>query len=162
MISINGVTVTFGGENLFDNISFIVGERDRIGLVGKNGAGKSTLLKVITGEQSPSSGTVSRSGDVTIGYLAQQMPLSDGRTVMEETMTAFDSINTLERRIEELGQQIASRTDYESASYEKLIHELSECTERFHMMDGSSREGQAEKALTGLGFRRSDFGRDTS
>lgn len=162
MISINGVTVTFGGENLFDNISFIVGDRDRIGLVGKNGAGKSTLLKVITGEQTPSGGTVSRSGDVTIGYLAQQMPLSDGRTVMEETMTAFDAINALERRIEELGRQIASRTDYESASYEKLIHELSECTERFHIMDGSSREGQAEKALTGLGFRRADFGRPTS
>ncbi len=162
MISINGVTVSFGGRNLLDNITFVVGDRDRIGLVGKNGAGKSTLLKVITGEQPASGGTVSRSGDVTIGYLAQQMPLHDGRTVMEEALTAFDELNALEIRIAELGEQIASRTDYQSASYERLIHELSDATERFHMMDGDSRQAQAEKALLGLGFRRSDFERSTS
>ena len=162
MISINGVTVAFGGENLFDNITFVVNDRDRIGLVGKNGAGKSTLLKVITGEQPPTSGSVSSSGDVTVGYLPQQMPLHDGRTVMDEALTAFEALNALENRIEELGRIIAERDDYDSPEYGRLIHELSESTERFHMMDGVSREAQAEKTLLGLGFKREELTRPTS
>ncbi len=162
MISINGVTVAFGGENLFDNITFVVNDRDRIGLVGKNGAGKSTLLKVITGEQPPTSGSVSSSGDVTVGYLPQQMPLHDGRTVMDEALTAFEALNALENRIEELGRIIAERDDYDSPEYSRLIHELSESTERFHMMDGVSREAQAEKTLLGLGFKREELTRPTS
>lgn len=161
MISVNDVTITFSGENLFDGISFIIGDKDRIGLVGKNGAGKSTLLKVITSEVVPTSGGVSFSGDSSIGYLAQQMRHEDGRTVVEEAMLAFSELLELEATIARLNEQLAVRTDYHSDEYEKILHNLSVATDHFHIMDSGDRESQVERTLLGLGFKRSDFTRQT-
>ncbi len=162
MISVDNLTVSFGGWDLFKDISLLVNPKDRIGLVGKNGAGKSTLLKVITGEQPAASGTVTRSGDVTVGYLPQQMKVADTTSLAEETAKAFTEVIALEREIAELTDEIAVRTDYESAGYEKLLHRLNDATDRYHILGGDNREAEIEKTLLGLGFRRSDFDRPTS
>ena len=162
MISVNGVTVTFGGEDLFKDISFLVGEKDRIGLVGKNGAGKSTLLKIINLELTPSSGSVSKSGDCTIGYLPQQMKITDGRTVFEETSLAFEEVLELEKRISALTAEIAERDDYHSSAYEKLLHDLTDANDRYQIIGGANRDAEIEKTLLGLGFKRSDFVRYTN
>ena len=162
MISVDNLTVSFGGWDLFKDISLLVNPKDRIGLVGKNGAGKSTLLKVIAGEQPATSGTVTRSGDVTVGYLPQQMKVADTTTLVEETAGAFTEVIALEREIAELTDEIAVRTDYESADYEKLLHRLNDATDRYHILGGDNREAEIEKTLLGLGFQRSDFGRATS
>ncbi|MDR2936721.1 MAG: ABC-F family ATP-binding cassette domain-containing protein [Rikenellaceae bacterium] len=161
MISINNLTVSFGGWDLFSDITLFVNPKDRIGLVGKNGAGKSTLLNVITGEQSVSSGTVARDSDCTIGYLPQQMKVSDGRTVIEEAATAFDEVNALEKEIAALGDEIAVRTDYESEAYAALLHRLNDATDRYHILGGDNRQAEIEKTLLGLGFDRRDFDRRT-
>ncbi len=161
MISIDNLTVSFGGWDLFSNISFLINPRDRIGLVGKNGAGKSTLLKVLIGEQQPTSGAVTRNGECTIGYLPQQMKVADTTTLFEETATAFKEVLELEAQIERLTEQITVRTDYESDAYAKLIHQLNDATDRYHMLGGDNRDAEIEKTLLGLGFRRSDFGRPT-
>ena len=161
MISLNNLTVSFGGWDLFRDITFMINPKDRIGLVGKNGAGKSTLLKVLTGEQPPSSGQVSCPADCTLGYLPQQMKVSDGKTVIEETATAFDEVNALEKEIARLTDELSARTDYESEGYADLIHRLNETTDRFHMLGGDNREAEMEKTLLGLGFERKDFGRPT-
>ena len=161
MISVDNITVSLGGTDLFNGISMLAGPKERIGLVGRNGAGKTTLLRIIAGEQTPSSGVVSRSPDVTIGYLPQQMKVADTTTLYDETAKAFDELQALETRIAALTDQIADRNDYQSAAYEKLLHELSELTDRYHMMGGDSREADIEKTLVGLGFRREDFGRPT-
>ncbi|GHU81761.1 ABC transporter ATP-binding protein [Bacteroidia bacterium] len=162
MISIEGLTVEFGGFTLFDDISFVVNKKDRIALVGKNGAGKSTMLKIFAGLQSPTSGTVSIPKDVTIGYLPQQMVLSDVRTVKEEAERAFEHIHELEQEINRLNIQLAERTDYESESYSKLIERLTRQTELFQMMGGNNYIAELERTLTGLGFTREDFDRPTS
>jgi ATP-binding cassette subfamily F protein 3 len=162
MISIEGLTVEFGGFTLFDDISFVVNKKDRIALVGKNGAGKSTMLKIFAGLQSPTSGTVSIPKDVTIGYLPQQMVLSDVRTVKEEAERAFEHIHELEQEINRLNIQLAERTDYESESYSKLIERLTHQAELFQMMGGNNYMAELERTLTGLGFTREDFGRPTS
>ena len=162
MISVDNLTVSFGGWDLFKDISLLVNPKDRIGLVGKNGAGKSTLLKVIAGEQPATSGTVTRSGDVTVGYLPQQMKVADTTSLVEETAGAFTEVIALEREIAELTDEIAVRTDYESADYEKLLHRLNDATDRYHILGGDNREAEIEKTLLGLGFRRSDFDRPTS
>ena len=162
MISVDNLTVSFGGWDLFKDISLLVNPKDRIGLVGKNGAGKSTLLKVIAGEQPATSGTVTRSGDVTVGYLPQQMKVADTTSLVEETAGAFIEVIALEREIAELTEEIAVRTDYESADYEKLLHRLNDATDRYHILGGDNREAEIEKTLLGLGFRRSDFDRPTS
>lgn len=162
MISVNGVTVTFGGEDLFKDISFLVGEKDRIGLVGKNGAGKSTLLKIINSELTPSSGSVSKSGDCTIGYLPQQMKITDGRTVFEETSLAFEEVLELEKRISALTAEISERDDYHSSAYEKLLHDLTDANDRYQIIGGANRDAEIEKTLLGLGFKRSDFVRYTN
>lgn len=162
MISIDNLTVSFGGWDLFKDISFLVNPKDRIGLVGKNGAGKSTLLKVLTGEQPATSGSVSRTADVTLGYLPQQMKVADTTTLYEETAKAFDEIIALEKEIDRITEEISSRTDYESDSYEKLIHRLNDAIDRFHILGGDNREAEIEKTLLGLGFKREDFGRFTS
>ena len=162
MISVDNLTVSFGGWDLFKDISLLVNPKDRIGLVGKNGAGKSTLLKVIAGEQPATSGTVTRSGDVTVGYLPQQMKVADTTSLVEETAGAFTEVIALEREIAELTEEIAVRTDYESADYEKLLHRLNDATDRYHILGGDNREAEIEKTLLGLGFRRSDFDRPTS
>jgi ATP-binding cassette subfamily F protein 3 len=162
VVSANNVTVSFGGFTLFDEINFMVNDNDRIGLVGKNGAGKSTLLKIFMGLQQPTSGSISIPRDFTMGYLPQQMAVADGKTVLDETMTAFDAINELEAKIEHISNQLSSRTDYESDEYLVLIEKLHEATERHHILGGNDKLGDTERALLGLGFKRTDFGRPTS
>ncbi len=161
MISIDNLTVSFGGWDLFREISLVVNPRDRIGLVGKNGAGKTTLLKVLTGEQPATSGMVSRTADCTIGYLPQQMALADTTTLRAEVAKAFDEILNLERELAALTDEVSTRTDYESADYEKLLHRLTDATDRYHMLGGDNRDAEIEKTLLGLGFRRTDFERST-
>lgn len=162
MISVDQLVVSFGGFELFKGISILVNPKDRIGLVGKNGAGKSTLLKILAGKQQPSQGTVSVPGDVRIGYLPQHMIISDGRTVFEEAVTSFDEILALESRIEDINHQLATRTDYESEEYHRLLDHVTEFNERFHMLGGNNFEAEVEQTLLGLGFKRSDFTRQTS
>ena len=162
MISVDNLTVSFGGQDLFKEISFLINPKDRIGLVGKNGAGKSTMLKVLVGEQPPTSGGVSRNGECTIGYLPQQMKVADTTTLYDETESAFAEVLDLEKEIDRLTAQIAERTDYESPEYEKLLHRLNDATDRFHILGGQNREEEVEKTLLGLGFERKDFTRATS
>lgn len=162
MISVDALTVEFGGFTLFDDISFVVNKKDRIALVGKNGAGKSTLLKIFAGIQSPTSGSISIPKDITIGYLPQHMQLKDTRTVKEEAELAFEHIHEMEKDIEKLNLQLAERTDYESEEYQKLIDDVTHLTERFQMMGGNNYHAELERTLIGLGFSRDDFGRLTS
>ena len=133
MISLDNLTVSYGGWTLFDNISFLINPKDRIGLVGKNGAGKTTLLRIITGEQQPTSGAVTVNGECTIGYLPQTMRVADTTTLADETAKAFDEVLRLEAEIERLTREIAERTDYESADYEALLHRLNDEIGRAHV-----------------------------
>ncbi len=162
MVSLNNITVSFGGFDLFRDISFLISPRERIGLVGKNGAGKTTIFKLIVGEMQPSNGDISIPRDVTIGYLPQQMDVTNTRTVMQETMLAFSETLALAKEIEKTTKQLEQRTDYESDSYANLINELTEKSERFGLMGGDTLEATAEVTLQGLGFKRSDFTRPTS
>ena len=162
MISLDNLTVSYGGWTLFDNISFLINPKDRIGLVGKNGAGKTTLLRIITGEQQPTTGAVTLNGDCTIGYLPQTMRVADTTTLMEETAKAFEEVLRLEAEIEALTREIAERTDYESPEYEQLLHRLNDAQDHYHILGGETRDADIEKTLLGLGFKRSDFGRATS
>lgn len=162
MISVEGLTVEFGGFTLFDDVSFVVNKKDRIALVGKNGAGKSTMLKIFAGLQSPTSGTVSVPKETTIGYLPQQMKLADTQTVREEAEHAFEHIHEMEKEIERLNQQLAERTDYETESYQNLIDRVTHLTEHFQMMGGNNYHAELERTLVGLGFSREDFDRPTS
>lgn len=159
MYSLNNLSVQFGGEPLFDNISFIINERDRIGLVGKNGAGKSTLLKIICGRQRPDSGNAIIPEDRTVGYLPQELVSQSDKTVFEETQTAFHEVETLRSRIESLEKELADRTDYESSYYQKLLRDHHGAYERFHLFGGQSVHADIEKTLTGLGFEPVDFSR---
>ena len=162
MISLDNLTVSYGGWTLFDNISFLINPKDRIGLVGRNGAGKTTLLRIITGEQQPTSGAVTLNSDCTIGYLPQTMRVADTTTLVEETAKAFDEVLRLEAETEALTREIAERTDYESPEYEQLLHRLNDAQDRYHLLGGDTRDADIEKTLLGLGFRRTDFGRATS
>ena len=162
MISIQGLKVEFGSQVLFENISFVVGKRDKIALVGKNGAGKTTMLKIITGEQMPTSGTVARQADITIGYLPQQMQLKDELTVKQEAERAFEHLQQMDAAIERMNQQLAERTDYDSEDYQELIERVAEKTELRALMQSENIEAEIEKTLMGLGFERTDFDRPTS
>jgi ATP-binding cassette subfamily F protein 3 len=157
VVSIDNVTVSFGGWDLFKDISLPINPRDRIGLVGKNGAGKTTLLKVIMGQQPPTSGVITMSGDTSLGYLPQQMKVHDTTTLVEETAKAFEEVLTLEAEMERLTAEIATREDYESEEYAELIHRLNEATDRHQLLGGESRDAQVERTLLGLGFKRSDL-----
>lgn len=159
MISVNNLSVQFTGVNLFDDVTFNINDRDRIGLVGKNGAGKSTLLKILCRQQEPETGTIVIASGQTVGYLPQEMVPDSVGTVIDETMTAFEQIDALERQQESLTAEVAERTDYESADYERLVSRLHEVTEQIAMLGGSNRREMAEKILLGLGFRHSDFDR---
>ena len=161
MISLDNLSISYGGWTLFDGISFMINPKDRIGLVGKNGAGKTTLLRVITGEQQPTEGAVTINGECTIGYLPQQMRVADTTSLIEETAKAFDVVLQIEADIERLTNEIASRTDYDSADYEELIHRLNVANDRYHILGGDTREADIERTLLGLGFKRSDFQRPT-
>ena len=162
MISINNLSVEFSAKSLFDNISYVINPRDKIALVGKNGAGKSTMLKIICGLQQPTSGTVAVPNDVTIGYLPQQMVLTDSLTVIEEVGKAFSHIDQLKDQLDKVNEELATRTDYESIEYARLIEHVSELSERLSMSDNQNAIAEMEKTLLGLGFNRSDFKRPTS
>ncbi|MBR2867220.1 MAG: ABC-F family ATP-binding cassette domain-containing protein [Alistipes sp.] len=161
MISLDNLSISYGGWTLFDGISFMINPKDRIGLVGKNGAGKTTLLRVITGEQQPTEGAVTINGECTIGYLPQQMRVADTTTLVAETAKAFDEVLRIEADIERLTAEIASRTDYESDGYAELIHRLNDANDRYHILGGDTRDADIERTLLGLGFKRTDFERPT-
>ncbi len=162
MLSVSHLSIHFTGDNLFDDVSFIVNDRDRIGLVGKNGAGKSTLLKIMSGELSPETGDVTSPSGSTIGYLPQEMVPSTERTVVDEALQAFTETLELERKREQLALEIAERTDYHSDSYLKLIEKLHDTEERYNLHGGPTMQGDTEKVLLGLGFMHSDFSRSMS
>jgi ATP-binding cassette subfamily F protein 3 len=161
MISVDGLTVEFGGTTLFKDISFAINEKDRIALMGKNGAGKSTLLKIIAGAKIPSKGKISAPSDAVIAYLPQHLLTEDNRTVFEEAAQAFSHIHRMEEEIEELNLQLSSRTDYESAEYYELIERVSTLSEKFYSIEDINYDAEVEKILIGLGFLRSDFTRPT-
>lgn len=162
VISVEQLKVEFNATPLFDDVSYVINKKDRIALVGKNGAGKSTMLKILAGLQSPTSGTVSVPRDATIGYLPQVMKLTDTRTVMQEAELAFEQVFQMQAELEKMNNELASRTDYESEDYHKLIDRFTLENERFLMMGGTNFQAEIERTLMGLGFRREDFTRLTS
>ena len=162
MISINNLSVEFSAKSLFDDISYVINPRDKIALVGKNGAGKSTMLKIIAGLQKPTSGTVAVPADVTVGYLPQQMILSDSLTVAEEARKAFSHIDEMQRRLNHMNDELSRRSDYESDDYQQLIVRMTDLSEQLDMQASDNCEAELEKTLVGLGFSRSDFDRPTS
>ena len=162
MISIQNLSVEFSAKSLFDNINYVINKKDKIALVGKNGAGKSTMLKIIAGLQKPTSGNVAIPSDITIGYLPQQMILSDTSTVIEEVRKAFSHIDSLHEQIDKVNQQLQSRQDYDSDDYNELIERLTLLTERLSIEESVNCEAEMEKTLLGLGFDRKDFNRPTS
>ena len=162
MISVDGLTVEFGGSALFSDISFVINEKDRIALMGKNGAGKSTLLKILAGVREPTRGKVSAPKDTVIAYLPQHLMTEDGRTVFEETAQAFVHLHEMEEEIAALNKELETRTDYESDSYMELIERVSTLSEKFYSIEEINYDADIEKTLLGLGFTREDFNRQTS
>ncbi len=162
MISLDKISLNFGGFELFKDISFLINPRDRIGLIGKNGAGKTTLLKLITGINNPTNGNISIPKDTTLGYLPQQMKLSDARTLKEETALAFGELIELENKIARLNTEITEEEDYHSESYLNKLDKLTELNERYNILGGDNYEAELEQTLVGLGFERTDFNRPTS
>jgi ATP-binding cassette subfamily F protein 3 len=162
MISIQGLKVEFGSQKLFDDVNYVINKKDKIALVGKNGAGKSTMLKIIAGLQKPTEGTVAKPQDLTIGYLPQQMVLTDKYSVKEEASKAFDHIKEIDQTIAEINKELQTRDDYESDEYKALIERLSRKTEVRAMFQSENYEAELEKTLLGLGFERKDFDRATS
>ena len=162
MLTADALTVEFGGQTLFSDVSFVINEKDRIALMGKNGAGKSTLLKILAGVREPSKGKISYPKGTVVAYLPQHLLLEDNRTVFEETATAFSAINEMESRIEAINQELSERTDYESDSYMQLIEEVSALSEQFYSIEEINYDADIEKTLMGLGFQRDDFQRKTS
>ncbi len=162
MVSVDGLTVEFGGTTLFKDVSFVINPKDRIALMGKNGAGKSTLLKILAGVRTPTRGAVSVPKDCTVCYLPQHMMTEDGRTVFEEASQAFAHLKEMEAEIDAMNNELATRTDYESDSYMALIEKVATVSEKFYAIDMTHFEEDVEKALLGLGFERSDFSRQTS
>lgn len=162
MISVNNLSLYFGGQDVFSNISFMINKGDKIGLVGKNGAGKSTLLNLLSKNLSPNSGSISIPNGLVVGYLTQDLDFEDGRTVLEEAKTAFDYLNEIKDKLKIVNQQLNERTDYESQFYLNLITESHELGERFRMSGGNDIESEISQVLTGLGFTQYDFDRQTS
>lgn len=157
MISINKLSIHFTGTYLFDDVSFIINDRDRIGLVGKNGAGKTTLLKILSGEMEPEKGEIVKTSGQTVGYLPQEMIPDSKKSVFEEALTAFEEALKLQKKISHYTDQISQRTDYESDEYMNLVHELSESDERFRLIGGYTMQADTEKILLGLGFLKTEF-----
>jgi ATP-binding cassette subfamily F protein 3 len=162
VISVEGLTVEFGGFTLFDSVSFVLNKKERVALAGKNGAGKSTMLKIFAGIQQPTRGNVALPKDITIGYLPQHMTLKEGNTVFEEASLAFGHIRKIETELEDVNRQLAERTDYESETYHDLIERSAYLNEQFMMSGGNNFQAEIEKTLMGLGFKRTDFERPTS
>ena len=162
MISANNISVYFGGQELFDKVSFMVNKGDRIGLVGKNGAGKSTLLRILSGEQSPNEGSISTPNDSTLGYLRQDLDFEEGRTVQQEAELAFKVIKELEEKINAINLEMSERTDYETEGYMQLITDLNELNERYGLLGGYTIQSEMSQVLLGLGFQLDDFSRLTN
>ena len=162
MITVNDISVQFGGTTLFSDVSFAINENDKIALMGKNGAGKSTLLKIIAGQSKPSTGSISTPKDAVVAYLPQHLLTQDGSTVMEEASKAFGEIFSMKAEIDEINEQLTVRTDYESDAYMKLIERVSDLSEKYYAIEEVNYEAEVEKILVGLGFEREDFGRQTS
>lgn len=162
MISANNISVFFGGQELFDKVSFMVNKGDRIGLVGKNGAGKSTLLRILSGEQSPNVGSISTPNDSTLGYLRQDLDFEEGRTVQQEAELAFKEIKVLEEKINAINLEMSERTDYETEGYMQLITDLNELNERYGLLGGYTIQSEMSQVLLGLGFQLDDFSRQTN
>src|SRR5690554_7976618 len=160
MLNIHNLSIAFGGEYLFEEITFRLGTGDRVGLVGKNGAGKSTMLKLLAGELQPDTGTIASEKEIKIGFLKQDIDFVKGRTVLEEAYQAFEDIKKAEKKIDEINNQLTTRTDYESESYLNLIEELSDITHHFEIIGGYNYVGDTEKILLGLGFKREDFNKN--
>lgn len=161
MVSVENLSVEFSARPLFDGVSFVINPKDRIALVGKNGAGKSTLLKILAGMQQPTAGIVAVAKGTTIGYLPQVMVLSDERTVIEETETAFAHIHEMQQQLQRMNDELSTREDYESAEYMELVERFSHETERYNMMGGMNYRAEMERTLQGLGFSRNDWDRPT-
>ena len=157
MLNIHNLSVSFGGTYLFEEITFRLGAGDRVGLVGKNGAGKSTLLKILARDIAPDTGSIATEKEIRIGFLRQDIDFEHGRTVLEEAYQAFTEIKAVEKKLDHINHQLATRTDYESESYSQLIEDLSDYTHRFELLDGYNYVGNTEKILLGLGFKREDF-----
>lgn len=162
MLQAQNVGVHFAGNYLFDGVTFRINKGDCVGLAGKNGAGKSTLLKILSKKQNPTEGEVVYEGQISVGYLSQDIDFEEGRTVWEEAQQAFEQLNYLQQRMDEVNHQLATRTDYESDEYHDLIHDISHLTERYTMLGGYTKDADIEKVLKGLGFKNSDFNRLTS
>jgi len=162
MITVNDISVQFGGTTLFSDVSFAINENDKIALMGKNGAGKSTLLKIIAGQSKPSTGSISTPKDAVVAYLPQHLLTKDGSTVMEEASKAFGEIFKMKAEIDEINEQLTVRTDYESDGYMKLIERVSDLSEKYYAIEEVNYEAEVEKILVGLGFEREDFTRQTS
>jgi ATP-binding cassette subfamily F protein 3 len=162
MLSVDALSVEFGGQPLFQDISFVINEKDRIALMGKNGAGKSTLLKILAGVREPSKGSISYPKDLVVAYLPQHLLLEDNRTVFEETAQAFSAITDMQKEIDTLNEELATRTDYESDSYMEIIERVSTLSEQFYSIEEINYDADIEKTLLGLGFVRKDFTRKTS
>ena len=162
MVSVNNLSLYFGGQDIFKDISFMVNKGDKIGLTGKNGAGKSTLLKVLAKDLNPNKGNVSVPNGLIVGFLRQDLEFEDGRTVHEEAQTAFEFLNDVETRMNEANKQLNERTDYESAAYLDIINEFNELEERFRMAGGNDTAAEINQVLSGLGFTQYDFERQTT
>ena len=162
MVSVEQLTVEFGGRPLFDSISFLVNPKDKIALVGKNGAGKTTLLRLFAGQQQPTHGNIIKPKELTIGYLPQHLLVKDQRTVQEEVELAFGEIRVIQQHIDKLNMEIAERTDYESEEYQLLIEKVTHENERLQLFGATNMQAEIEKTLLGLGFERTDFTRQTA
>jgi len=162
MISVEHLTVEFAAKPLFTDVSFVINDRDRVALTGKNGAGKSTLLKIIAAQQRPTAGTVAVPRSISVGYLPQVMNLSSERTVIEETLLAFEHIHEMQEEIEQMKKEMAARTDYESEDYMALVERYTHAEDHFQMMGGLNFQAEVERTLLGLGFERAEFNRPTS
>ena len=162
MISVNNISLYFGGQNIFNDVSFMVNRTDKIGLVGKNGAGKSTLLKILSNEQTLNNGNIISPNEIKLGYLKQDLDFVDGKTVLEDAQSAFTEINKLEKKLEYFNKQFNKRTDYESKEYLELINQFNETEERLRLLGGHEINSEISQVLNGLGFSQYDFCKQTS
>ena len=162
MVSVDGLTVEFSGTTLFKDISFVINDKDRIALMGKNGAGKSTLLKILAGVKTPNRGKVTITDGGKVGYLPQHLMVENGRTVFEEACLAFEHLFAIEREIEQINNELTTRTDYDSQEYMDLIEKVTALSEKFYRIDLTNYQEDVERTLMGLGFVRSDLSRQTS